>query len=104
MLGLRLAARNIFYCSLEDLRTVLPPECEHMYNFKGVMAYLASRKRSELQLSSSTAVLQVVTLDELQLVTGQIKGLRCHSPAIPNIMINALASWMISGSPGVSDI
>lgn len=67
------------------------------------MAYLASQKRSELHLSSSAAVLQVVTIDELQLVTGQTKGLQCHSSMLPNIMVNVLASWMISGAPGVAE-
>lgn len=102
MLGLRLAARNIFYCSLQDLRTVLPPECECMYTFDGVMAYLASQKRSVWQLRSSTAVLQVVTVDELQLVTGQSKVLQRHSSQLPNAMVEVLASWMITGLPILS--
>ena len=97
MLGLRLAARNIFHCSLLALRTVLPPECELLYTFAGVMAYLACQQRSEMQLSSSIAVLQVITVDELQMVTAQAKGFHCFPAELPNAMVEVLASWMISG-------
>ena len=101
MLGLRLAARNIFHCSLVDLRTVLPSGSELMYTFAGVMAYLARQKKSDMQMSSSTAVLQVVTVDELQLLTSQVKGFQRHTAEVANAMVEVLASWMISGSPNL---
>lgn len=74
LLGLRLAARNIFHCSLQSLRTVLPSECERIYSLSAVMAYLACQKRTEMQLSNSTAVPQVVTVDEFQSVSSQKQG------------------------------
>lgn len=102
MLGLRLAARNIFCCSLRQLRLELSPESERMYTFEGVMAYLARQKRSEFQLSSTTAVLQVVTVDEVQLPTGQTKTLQHASSELPNTMIQVLASWMMAGVSALS--
>lgn len=97
MLGLRLAARNIFCCSLRQLRLQMSPDTERMYTLEGVMAYLAQQKRSEFQLSSTTAVLQVVTVDDVQLITGQTKTLQHASSELPNTMIKVLASWMTAG-------
>lgn len=99
MLGLRLAARNIFHCSLQSLRTVLPPECERIWSIDTVMAYLACQKRTEMQLSNSTAVLQVVTVDEFQSVASQSKVFQRPYKGLPDEMMQNLGLWMIQGLP-----
>ncbi|KAL3145847.1 hypothetical protein ABBQ38_015218 [Trebouxia sp. C0009 RCD-2024] len=98
MLGLRLAARNIFHCDLSDLRQHLPVQHQHLFSLRDVMKHLASQKRTSLGLGSDAIVLQVITVDELQLVFGQsVEVLQNNSRGLVNVLIRCLAAWMISG-------
>jgi len=62
------------------------------------MKYLASQKRKSLGLGNDAAVLQVMTIDELQLVFGQSEVLQNNSRKLVDVLIGNLASWMISGN------
>ena len=100
MLGLRFAARNIFRCSLQDLRSVLPPEHETMFSLREVMSYVAEQRRSALQLDSGAVMLQLVTVDELQLVETQARVFlpsRAQATALASSMFILIGQWMISG-------
>lgn len=62
------------------------------------MKHLASQKRTSLGLGSDAIVLQVITVDELQLVFGQsVEVLQNNSRGLVNVLIRCLAAWMISG-------
>jgi len=98
ILGLRVAARNIFHCDLSQLRRHLSVQCQHLFTLKEVMKYLASQKRKSLGLGNDAAVLQVMTIDELQLVFGQSEVLQNNSRKLVDVLIGNLASWMISGN------
>ena len=98
ILGLRLAARNIFLCRLSELRQHLPVQHQHLFTLSSVMKHLASQKRKSLGLGTDAIVLQVITVDELQLVFGQSVGvLQNKSHGLVNVLIGCLAEWMISG-------
>ena len=97
ILGLRVAARNIFHCDLSKLRQHLPVQRQHLFTLRDVMKYLATQKRKSLGLGSDAIVLQVLTVDELQLVVGQAERLQNNSRGLVNVLIGYLASWMISG-------
>lgn len=98
ILGLRLAARNIFHCDLSQLRQHLPVQHQHLFSLRDVMKYLATQKRISLGLGSDAIVLQVITVDELQLVFGQsVEVLQNNSRGLVNVLIGCLAAWMISG-------
>jgi len=98
ILGLRVAARNIFHCDLSKLRQHLPVQRQHLFTLRDVMKYLATQKRKSLGLGSDAIVLQVITVDELQLVFGQsVEVLQNNSRGLVNVLIGCLAAWMISG-------
>ncbi|KAL3148758.1 hypothetical protein ABBQ38_014169 [Trebouxia sp. C0009 RCD-2024] len=101
MLGLRLAARNIFRCSLQNLQRVLPSQYGHLYAFEEVMSYLADQQRSALQLDKSAVLLQVVTIDEFQLARTQAQAFLpnpAQATALVNSMVQLLGGWMVSGA------
>ncbi len=97
ILGLRVAANNIFHCDLSQLRRRLSVHCQQLFSLDEVMKYLANQKRKSLGLGSDAIVLQVLTVDELQLVLGQSAVLQYNSRGLVNVIIRNLASWMISG-------
>ncbi|DBA78959.1 TPA: hypothetical protein ACH3X1_008832 [Trebouxia sp. C0004] len=97
ILGLRVAARNIFHCSLSQLRRHLSVQHQHLFTLSEVMSYLANQKRKSLGLGTDAIVLQVITVDELQLVFGQSEVLHNISRGLVNVLIGCLAGWMISG-------
>ncbi|KAL3150993.1 hypothetical protein ABBQ38_012866 [Trebouxia sp. C0009 RCD-2024] len=100
MLGLRLAARHIFCCSVQNLRRVLPSQHENLYSFEEVMSYLADQQRSALQIDNSVVLLQVVTIDDFQLVRTQAQAFLpnpTQATALVNSMVELLGGWMISG-------
>lgn len=97
ILGLRIAANNIFHCDLSQLRRHLSVQCQQLFTLKEVMKYLASQKRKSLGLGIDATVLQVITVDELQLVFGQSEVLRNNSRKLVDILVGNLANWMISG-------
>lgn len=103
MLGLRLAARHIFHCSLNTLRRVLPSTTETSYDFEQVMSYLADQQRSALQLGDSAVFLQVVAIDDFQLVRTQAPAfLPNHTRAsalVNDMFFFELGRWMMSGMP-----
>lgn len=97
ILGLRVAARNIFCCDLSQLRRHLSVQCQQLFTLKEVMSYLATQKRKSLGLGIDAIVLQVITVDELQLVVGQSEVLQNNSRKLVDVLIGNLAGWMISG-------
>ncbi len=98
ILGLRLAARNIFHCDLIKLQQHLPVQHQHWFTLRDVTTYLATQKRKSLGLGSDAILLQVITVDELQLVSGQsVERLQKNSRGLVNVLIGCLAAWMISG-------
>ncbi len=62
------------------------------------MILLASQKRKSLGLSTNAVVLQVITVDELQLVSGQSEVLQTHSRKLVDVMFAELAAWMTAGN------
>ncbi len=97
ILGLRLAARNVFFCHLSELRQHLPVQHQHLFTLSSVMTHLASQKRKTLGLGTDAIVLQVITIHELQLVFGQSVGVLQKNSGLVNILIDCLVEWMISG-------
>lgn len=97
ILGLRVAARNVFHCDLSELQRHLPVQHERLFTLKQVMLYLASQKRKSLGLGADAMVLQCLTVDELQLVSGQSEELQNNARNLTNVLIGKLASWMTSG-------
>ena len=105
ILGLRLAARHIFHCSLNTLRRVLPPANETSYDLEQVMSYLADQQRSALQLDNSAVLLQVVVIDDFQLVRTQAPAFlpnNTRATALVNDMFFELGRWMMSGMPATN--
>lgn len=93
ILGLRLAARNIFHCDLSQLQRHLLVKRQHLFTLKEVMNYLASQKRKSLGLGSDAIVLQVITVDELQLVAGQSEVLQNNRRKLVDVL--SLAIWQV---------
>ena len=105
ILGLRLAARHIFHCSLNTLRRVLPSTTEISYDFEQVMSYLADQQQSALQLDNSAVLLQVVVIDGFQLVRTQAPAFlpnHTWASALVNDMFFELGSCMMSGMPATN--
>ena len=102
ILGLRVAARNLFRCDLSQLRRHLPVQHEHLFTLTEVMRFLASQKRNSLGLGTDAIMLQVITVDELQLVVGQSEVLQNNSRKLVDLLIGNLAAWMISGNGHVN--
>jgi len=97
ILGIRVAARNISHCTLSQLRQRSTVLRQHLFTLSEVMKYLANQMRKSLGLGIDAIVLQVLTVDELQLVVGQAERLQNNSRGLVNVLIGYLASWMISG-------
>ncbi|KAL3138800.1 hypothetical protein ABBQ32_005642 [Trebouxia sp. C0010 RCD-2024] len=97
MLGLRIAARNIFHCSLPDMQQHLPLQLRHLFTLRGVMRLLARQKRDSLGLTSDAVILQVITVDDMQLLSHQSEGLSMKPGVLANTMVTELAAWMVAG-------
>lgn len=65
-----------------------------------VMRYLANQKRSEMQLSSNTEVLQVDTVNDLPHIKGQADrlGLKYRSEYLARSLTDVLQSCVIEGN------
>ena len=85
-------------CDLSQLQRHLPVQFQHLFTLKEVMRYLASQKRKSLGLGTDAIVLQVITIDELQLVAGQSEVLQNKLRKLVDVLIGNLAGWMISGN------
>lgn len=98
MLGLRVAARNLFHCSLPDMQQHLPVHLRQLFTLQGVTRLLARQKRESLGLSTDAVILQVITVDDMQLLSQQSKALQMSSGVLASEMVTELAGWMIAGN------
>lgn len=102
MLGVRIAADAIFKCSARGMMQ-LPDPALQCFTLEDVMVYLATQQRESLRLDADSIVLQVITVDELQLATRQAQLQHLHmDAAFPNSMVGMLGEWMTSGAPLMS--
>ncbi len=67
------------------------------------MRFLATQQRKALSLDADSVVLQLITVDELQLATrqAQLRHLNIDA-AVANLMVDVLGEWMAAGAPLMS--
>lgn len=98
MLGVRIAAGAIFGCDIVTM-TKLPDHYLQRFTLAAVMGYLATQQRESLSLDADSLVLQLITVDELQLASRQAQLRHLDiDPGFPNSMVNVLGKWMTAGS------
>lgn len=102
MLGVRIAAGAIFGCDIVTM-TKLPDHYLQRFTLAAVMGYLATQQRESLSLDADSLVLQLITVDELQLASRQAQLRHLDiDPGFPNSMVNVLGKWMTAGAPLMS--
>ncbi len=100
MLGVRIAAGAIFGCDAETMMQ-LPDQVLQRFTLKAVMGYLATQQRESLSLDADSVVLQLITVDELQLASRQAQQLNIDV-VVSNSMVDVLGEWMTAGAPLMS--
>ena len=102
MLGVRIAAGAILGCDYETMMQ-LPEQVLQRFTLAAVMGYLATQQRNCLSLDADSVVLQLITVDELQLASRQAQLQHLNIDAdFPNSMVDVLGEWMAAGAPLMS--
>ena len=102
MLGVRIAAGAIFKCSARGMMQ-LPDQVLQQFTLEAVMGYLATQQRESLNLDADSVVLQLISVDELQLASRQAQLHHLNIDAgFPNSMVDVLGEWMTAGAPLMS--
>ena len=98
--GLRVAADAIFQRAIESLWQ-LPTNILLRFTLPAVMHFLAAEQHALLNLSPDSVVLQLLTVDKLQLVPKQAQESSMHLDVV-NAMVDEIGRWMMQGRGSLS--